>query len=156
MSRLGSIIVGAAVLAAGAGVAQERQVSGQVASGPPEDLFIEATVAPDALTLSATEFSIALGGYYRLNLVCPDGLQDDAGLRFEAPMLLQNAHLRIAGTAEPEVNFHLQGLTFRAIECEGGATARFSFFPMRPGTYDFVVSDSAEPPHEVTGQVVVE
>ena len=54
----------------------------------------------------------------------------------------------------PEINFHLQGLNFRLIDCEGLAlTARFNFHPMRKGTYPFTVRNSE---HEVIGEFIVE
>jgi hypothetical protein len=44
------------------------------------------------------------------------------------------------------------------IDCEGlGAAARFSFFPMRQGTYPFtVLDDTVDPAKEVTGEFIVE
>jgi hypothetical protein len=45
--------------------------------------------------------------------------------------LPEYAHLCVLGIAEPGVGFDLQGPGFRGIECEGTATARFSFRPVR-------------------------
>jgi hypothetical protein len=38
-----------------------------------------------------------------------------------------------------DIEIHLQGLTFRAIECDEIGAARFSFVPIRPGSYDLYV-----------------
>lgn len=139
-----------------------QQKSGVVGSGPPEDVSLDVTIAADGgITLSQSEIHLALGGYYRFNLDCPPGLANEAGISFVAPDLLENSHLRILSVGDPqtkgEINFHLQGLNFRMIECEGlSLAARFSFNPMRKGTYAFTVSDTRDPPHEAKGEFVVE
>jgi hypothetical protein len=159
-------IAGAVLSLAFSGAALAQQVPGQVGSGAPEDVFLEVTLAPDgAITLSQSDFNLAWGGYYRFNLVCPEGLADGAGIGFYAPELLENSHVRIlsvADTKNPEldlqVNFYLQGRNFGKIECEGlAATPRFSFHPMRRGTYPFtIVNESVDPFREVMGQFIVE
>lgn len=53
--------------------------------------------------------------------------------------LLQNSHLRVVTINEIEV--HLQGMAFRAIEFDAAGSAQFSFTPIRPGTYGFSVGD---------------
>ena len=53
--------------------------------------------------------------------------------------LLANSHLRVVSVGDIEI--HLQGLTFRAIECDEAGSARFSFVPIRPGSYDLYVGN---------------
>jgi hypothetical protein len=144
-----------------------QQEPGRVGSGPPEDFTIDLTRGDDgALTVSPLEIRLALGGYYRLNLICPGDVENESGVEFHAPAFLQNMHIRIVSVATPvegeqrvpEVNFHMQGLNLRQIDCEGLAcAARISFHPMRAGTYDFtVVDDAVEPAVETVGQFIVE
>ena len=138
-----------------------QQQSGQVGSGAPEDVVFEVEVADDGLTLSQDEIRLALGGYYRFNLVCPHDLGNEAGINFTAPEFLQNTHLRLISVGDldgdNEINFHVQGLNFRAIDCEGmQASARFSFHPMRRGSFPFTVKADLDPPREAVGTFVVE
>ena len=151
------------------GAAFAQQEPGRVGSGPPEDFTIEVSFADDGtMNVSETEFNLALGGYYRLNLVCPAGVENEAGVTFRAPEFLQNMHMRIVSVSDlnpeggfqevPEINFHMQGLNLRQIDCEGlGMAARISFHPMRSGEYPFtIIDDTVEPNHEVAGMFVVE
>lgn len=158
MNRVACIVAGAVVSLSGAALAQQQ--SGTVGSGAPEDVVLEVALGADAVTLSQDEFRLAHGGYYRFNLVCPADLGNEEGVAFTAPELFQNAHLRIisVGTAGgDEINFHVQGLNFRQIDCEGlNMAARFSFHPMRKGTYAFTVTADVDPPREATGQIIVE
>ena len=159
--RLTSALAGVLISIAMAGTATAQQQSGMVGSGAPEDIILEVTVTADSLTLSASEFRLAQGGYYRFNLICPDELVNEGGIFFTAPELLSNSHLRILSVGEvggdDEINFHLQGLNFRQIDCEGlGAEARFSFHPMRRGTYTVTVQHDQDPPREATGAFIVE
>jgi hypothetical protein len=158
-SLLATLAIPAAALA--------QQQSGTVGRGAPEDVFLEVTQGADGLALSADEFHFAFGGYYRFNLICPAaGVENEAGLSFSAPEFLQNAHLRILSVSDtqsgfqevPEINFHLQGLNFRMIDCEGlNLAVRFSFHPLRAGTYPFtVLDDTVEPPRELMGELIVE
>ncbi len=168
MNKLASIIAGALVFFAASGTAFAQQQSGVVGSGPPEDFTLEVTVAPGGgITLSQTEIKLAWGGYYRFNLICPAaGVENEAGISFSAPEFLQNAHIRIVSVSDlngafqdvPEINFHLQGLNLRMIDCEGlGLAARISFHPMRKGTFPFTVLDDTVTPNvEVMGQFIVE
>ena len=145
---------------AGAGFAQQQ--SGAVGSGPPEDVSLEVTVGGDGtLSLSQGEIHLAWGGYYRFGLLCPTGMGTEAGISFTASELLENSHVRLLSVRAPdgddEINFHVQGLTFRQIDCEGLAlSARFSFHPMRKGSYPFTVFDTATPPRETKGTFIVE
>lgn len=161
-AKIVALVVGAFLSLALAGAATAQQKSGMVGSGPPEDIALSVTIAADGgLTLSQSEIHLALGGYYRFNLDCPPGLANEAGISFVAPDLLENSHLRLLSVGDPktkgEINFHLQGLNFRMIECEGlELAARFSFNPMRKGTYGFTVSDTKDPPHQAKGEFIVE
>jgi hypothetical protein len=168
MSKVASILVGAAVTLAVVGGAFAQQQSGQLRTGPPEDVFLEMAFAADgSLTLSQNEFHLAWGGYYRFNLECPAaGVENEAGVSFWAEELWANSHIRIVSVSDPrsgfqevpEINFHLQGLQIRMIDCEGlGLAARFSFYPMRRGTYPFtVLNDTVDPQQELTGTFIVE
>ena len=162
---LRAAVVSLAVL----GAAFAQQEPGRVGSGPPEDFTIEVSFAADGtMIVSQTEIHLAWGGYYRLNLVCPAGVENEAGVTFQAPRFLQNMHIRIVSVSDlnpegafqdvAEINFHMQGLTLRQIDCEGlGLAARISFHPMRKGDYVFtVIDDTVEPNVEVTGMFIVE
>lgn len=114
------------------------QVGGNLAAYPPADIFLEITTGPNGEpVLSAQEFELTTGEYYRFNIDCPDVTDDLAGWRVEVTDLLSNSHLRLVSIGDVEI--HLQGLTFRAIECDEIGSARFSFVPIRPGTYDLYV-----------------
>src|SRR5262245_50002673 len=98
-------VVGAAVAqqaAAPAAAPRPPQVSGQVGSGAPEDIFLELSMTPTkAVTMSKTEFRLAQGGYYRFNLVCPgSGPVNEASIEFHADGLLENSHLRLVSVSE--------------------------------------------------------
>ncbi len=128
---------------------------GTLVLGPPKDMTLEVKTAPDgAPILSATEFKIALGGYYRFNFTCTDAKDDQTGFHLEINDLLANSHLRIISINQMEV--YLQGQTFRAIECDLAGTARISFHPMRRGTYDIYVRNHATPPKEGRAKFIVE
>jgi hypothetical protein len=116
------------------------QVGGNLAAGPPADVFLEIATSPDGEpVLSAREFKLTTGEYYRFNISCPDVADDLVGWRVEVTDLLSNSHLRVVSIGDIEI--HLQGLTFRAIECDEIGSARFSFVPIRPGTYDLYVGN---------------
>ncbi|ABV94367.1 hypothetical protein Dshi_2634 [Dinoroseobacter shibae DFL 12 = DSM 16493] len=139
------------------GAFADAQESGRVGAGAPEDIFMEITRAEDgAVTIAPEEFTLAHGGYYRFNVVCPEALTSETGYHFEATELLENAHIRVLSVGEVDIEFYMQGLTFRAIECDDAGSARFSFHPMRKGVYPIHVRDQAVPPTEAFGRVVVE
>ena len=147
----------AAVLCLAASAATAQQESGRVGSGAPEDIFMEITHGEDGTpVLSPEEFTLANGGYYRFNVVCPEKLTSETGLHFEATKLLENAHIRVLSVGSVDIEFYTQGLSFRAIECDDAGSARFSFHPMRTGVYEIYVRDQAVPPKEAFGRVVVE
>lgn len=87
-------------------------------------------------------------------MVCPDDLTDKTGFHFEAPEFVVNSHIRVLSVGD--IEFYMQGLSFRAIQCNEAGAARFIFHPMRKGTYPIYVKDHSEPPKEAHGQIVVE
>jgi hypothetical protein len=135
--------------------APQAPVSGMIASGAPKDITLEVKTAPDGgPILSATEFRLVLGSYYRFNFVCTDAQSDTTGFHLEFTDLLANAHLRVVSINQMEI--YLQGQTFRAIECDRAGTARISFHPMRKGTYELYVRNHDTPPKEGRGKFIVE
>ena len=132
IGRLPALILAAALLAPPAAFAQ---VGGNLAALPAVELNLEITTAPDGKPiLSQREYQLVTGDYYRMS-VKSDG---KAVWRFEATDLLQNVHLRIVTIAGVEVQ--MQSLVFRAIEFDQAGEAKFSFTPIRPGTYDITVN----------------
>lgn len=126
-----------------------------VGSGPPNDIYLEVTTgASGEPVLSANEFKLAWGGYYRFNLVCSDAEDDATGFHFEAPGLMDNMHLRVVSVGDIEI--YMQGLSFNAIECDDAGSARFSFHPMRKGSYEMLVRDHSEPPQSAIATIIVE
>jgi hypothetical protein len=150
----------------GAPAPRPPQVSGQVGSGAPEDIFLNMKMAADGTVgLSTMTFKLAWGGYYRFNFVCPVGMADGMGVVMYAPEMWENSHIRIVSVADvtkpvedPQANFYMQGRLISKLECEGLDLAlRVSFHPMRKGTYVFrVVNERTTPQKEVKGQFVVE
>ena len=112
------------------------QVGGNLTAGPPVELHLDLTTGSDGPLLSATEFELVTGEYYRLN-VTSDGVET---WRLEVDELLRNSHLRIVTINGIEV--HLQALAFRGIEFDVAGTAQFSFTPIRTGTFPFTVGDT--------------
>ena len=99
--NVAGIIVGGLASLAVLGAALAQQVPGQVGSGPPEDFTIEVTFAPNGtMNVSQTEIHLAWGGYYRLNLLCPAGVANEAGVTFQAPDFLANMHIRIVSVGD--------------------------------------------------------
>jgi hypothetical protein len=79
------------------------------------------------------------GNYYRLTVSCPDVKSDLSGWRVEMPQLLNNSHLRLVAVGDIEI--HLQGLSFNAIECDEIGSASVSFVPIKPGNYPLYVGN---------------
>ena len=130
-------------------------VSGMIVTGAPKDITLEVKTAPNgAPVLSASEFRLVLGGYYRFNFVCPDAKSDDTGFHLEVNDLLANSHLRVVSVGQIEI--YLQGMAFRAIECDLAGSARFSFNPVRKGVYDIYVRNHDDPPKEGFAKFIVE
>jgi len=147
--------IAAAMLLANAAMAQDPPVSGMIAIGPPTDLTLEVKTGEDgAPMLSADSYALVLGSYYRFNFVCPDAADDSTGFHLEVTNLMANSHLRVITIGEMEV--YMQGMAFRALECDGAGAAQFSFHPMRPGVYDLYVRDHSDPPKEAFGKITVE
>jgi hypothetical protein len=55
------------------------------------------------------------------------------------PELLRNSHLRLVTVGDIEI--HLQGLSFNAIECDEVGSAHVSFVPIKPGSYQLYVGN---------------
>lgn len=146
-----AVLLGCALFALPA-VAQEP---GVIAAPPPVDLFMEVTTGPNGEPiLSEDEFELVTGGYYRFNFVCPDAQDDSTGFHLEVNKLLENSHLRVVSVRDIEI--YMQGLSFRAIECDEEGSARFSFHPMRSGVYEIYVRDHSDPAQEAFGRFIVE
>ena len=90
-------------------------------------------------SLTPSEISLNTGQYYRLNINCPDVKDDLTGWRIEMSDLLRNSHLRLVTVGDIEI--HLQGLSFNAIECDEIGTAHVSFVPIKPGSYQLYVGN---------------
>ena len=128
---------------------------GVIGSSPPFDLTVEVTTGPNGEPmLSQNEFLLAQGGYYRLNLECPDVAPEAQGFHFEAPDLLANSHLRVVSVGDIEI--YMQGMSFRAIQCDEAGSARFSFHPMRSGVYEMHIHNIEDRSQEASALLVVE
>ena len=129
--------------------------SGTVVLGAPKDIFLEVRTGPKGQPImSVKEFKLNLGAYYRFNFVCPDAKDDSTGFHLEVNDLLANSHLRVISVEDIEI--YMQGMSFRAIECDEAGAARFSFHPMRRGVYDIYVREHSDPPQEAFGKIIVE
>ena len=168
-NRTAGIFAGAVLLLTLPCAASAQQASGKIGTGAPEDVFLILNLAANgSLTLSKTEFHFAQGGYYRFNLVCPDsGPKNEASIEFSAPDLWENSHLRLASVSERstggpqgtnEINFHIQGEQVRLMECEGlPLNVRFSFYPIKKGTYAFTINNKTiQPAVATTGKFIVD
>jgi len=114
--------------------AVQAQVGGSLIAYPPVELQLNITESADGKpALSASEFKLTTGEYYRLH-VTSSGQTD---WRLELPDLLQNSHLRIVTINGIEV--HLQAMVFRAIEFDEPGTVSISFTPLKPGSYGFTI-----------------
>ena len=104
---------------------------GNLAQYPPERTKIKITTADNGTPLlQPEELVLNSGQYYRLTIDCPDVRDDLTGWRIEMPEFLNNAHLRLVTVGDIEV--HLQGLSFNAIECDEIGAAHVSFVPIKP------------------------
>ena len=116
------------------------QSLGNLAQYPPERIGLTITTANSGSPeLQPEELILNSGQYYRLTLDCPDVRDDLAGWRIEMPEFLNNAHLRLVTVGDIEV--HLQGLSFNAIECDEIGSAHVSFVPIKPGVYPLYVGN---------------
>ena len=113
---------------------------GNLAQYPPERTKIKITTADNGTPLlQPEELVLDSGQYYRLTIDCPDVRDDLRGWRIEMPEFLNNAHLRLVTVGDIEV--HLQGLSFNAIECDEVGAAHVSFVPIKPGVYPLYVGN---------------
>ena len=113
---------------------------GNLAQYPPEHIGLTITTADNGRPeLHPEELTLNSGQYYRLTLNCPDVRDDLAGWRIEMRDFLHNAHLRLVTVGDIEV--HLQGLSFNAIECDEIGSAHVSFVPIKPGLYPLYVGN---------------
>ena len=90
-------------------------------------------------SIEPKEISLLTGKYYRLNIICPDVKDDLTGWRIEMPDLLRNSHLRLVTVGDIEI--HLQGMSFNAIECDEIGSAYVSLVPIKPGNYQLYVGN---------------
>ena len=116
------------------------QSLGNLAQYPPtaKDITITTAVSGEPM-LEPMELKFMAGRYYRLNINCPDVRGDLSGWRIEMEEFLNNAHLRLVTVGDIEI--HLQGLSFNAIECDEIGSAHVSFVPIRPGDYPLYVGN---------------
>ena len=113
---------------------------GNLAQYPPNQVDLTITTLPDGSPkLEPTDITLLSGNYYRLNIACPDVRDDLTGWRVEFSEFLRNAHLRLVTVGDIEV--HLQGLTFHAIECDEIGSAKVSFVPIKPGSFPLYVGN---------------
>ena len=113
---------------------------GNLAQYPPQKKDITITTGADGMPImEPTEIPLFTGNYYRLNINCPDVRDDLTGWRIEMKELLNNSHLRLVTVGDIEI--HLQGLSFNAIECDEIGSAHVSFVPIKPGKYEFYVGN---------------
>ena len=113
---------------------------GNLAQYPPKRISLTITTADSGSPeLQPEELTLNSGQYYRLTIDCPDVRDDLAGWRIEMAEFLNNVHLRLVTVGDIEV--HLQGLSFNAIECDEIGTAHVSFVPIKPGAYPLYVGN---------------
>ena len=113
---------------------------GNLAQYPPSPIKLTISTGDDGSPIIEPQMiRLQSGNYYRLTINCPDVRDDLTGWRFEMPQLLRNAHLRLVTIGDIEV--HLQGLSFNAIECDEIGAAQISFVPIKPGDYGFYVGN---------------
>ena len=113
---------------------------GNLAQYPPMQTDISIRTADDGSPkLEPAEIQLQTAQYYRLNIHCPDVKDDISGWRIEMPELLRNAHLRLVTVGDIEI--HLQGMSFNAIECDEVGSAHVSFVPIKPGRYELYVGN---------------
>ena len=114
--------------------------TGNLAKYPPELRDIYITTQKDGYPkLNSKEINLESGNYYRLNIHCQDVKDDFTGWRIEMNELLHNSHLRLVSVGDIEI--HLQGLSFNAIECDEIGSAHVSFVPIKPGSYMLYVGN---------------
>ena len=114
--------------------------SGNLAKYPPDEKDITITTTKDGYPkITPEEITLLTGKYYRLHIHCPDVRDDLTGWRVEMLELLRNSHLRLVTIGDIEI--HLQGLSFNAIECDEIGSAHVSLVPIKPGSYQLYVGN---------------
>jgi len=122
------------------GVEVTAESLGNLAQYPPAPKVLTITTSEDGSpVIEPSVIELDSGKYYRLTVSCPDVKGDLSGWRLELPGLLNNAHLRLVSVGDIEI--HLQGLSFNAIECDEISSATISFVPIKPGSYEFYVGN---------------
>ena len=113
---------------------------GNLAKYPPDEKDITITTTKDGYPkITPEEITLLTGKYYRLHIHCPDVRDDLTGWRVEMLELLRNSHLRLVTIGDIEI--HLQGLSFNAIECDETGSAYVSLVPIKPGSYQLYVGN---------------
>ena len=139
MSDLPSLFY-VAVICIFSAVINSNQSLGNLAQYPPLAKDITITTGVNGMpTLKPKVVNLLTGKYYRLNINCPDVKDDLTGWRIEMPDLLRNSHLRLVTVGDIEI--HLQGLSFNAIECDEIGSAHVSLVPIKPGNYQLYVGN---------------
>lgn len=116
------------------------QSLGNLAQYPPLPKQLTITTSEDGSPIiEPSVLKLYSGNYYRLTVSCPDVKGDLSGWRLEMPRLLDNSHLRLVSVGDMEI--HLQGLSFNAIECDEVGSVNISFVPIKPGSYEFYVGN---------------
>ena len=139
MYKLTSLLFPAAIWIFSAVIISEESL-GNLAQYPPLGKDITITTGVDGIPILEPKMvNLLTGKYYRLNINCPDVQDDLTGWRIEMQDLLRNSHLRLVTVGDIEI--HLQGLSFNAIECDEIGSAHVSFVPIKPGNYDLYVGN---------------
>ena len=139
MSDLSSFFFVAVICIFSAVITSEESL-GNLAQYPPLGKDITITTNVDGIPiLEPKVVNLLTGKYYRLNINCPDVQDDLTGWRIEMQDLLRNSHLRLVTVGDIEI--HLQGLSFNAIECDEIGSAHVSFVPIKPGNYELYVGN---------------
>ena len=113
---------------------------GNLAQYPPSKLDLTVITSEEGYpVLQPMEINLFSGKYYRIGINCPDVKDDLTGWRIEMSDLLRNSHLRLVTVGDIEI--HLQGLSFNAIECDEIGSAHVSFVPIKPGAFDLYVGN---------------
>ena len=138
LKKVSTLVVGALLGLAGVNLYAESL--GNLAQYPATPRQLTITTSKDGSpVIEPSIIQLDSGNYYRLTVSCPDVKNDLNGWRLEMPRLLNNSHLRLVSVGDIEI--HLQGLSFNAIECDERGTAAVSFVPIKPGIYEFYVGN---------------
>ena len=139
MNKLTNLILTTAIWTFSTVITSDESL-GNLAQYPPLGKDITVTSGVDNMPLLEPKvINLLSGKYYRLNINCPDVKDDLTGWRIEMQDLLRNSHLRLVTVGDIEI--HLQGLSFNAIECDEIGSAHVSFVPIKPGNYDLYVGN---------------